>query len=455
MKNKGYRLLKRSATVLGAGLAVSVSAHAACTAPVLNGSAAANTTNLQNAINQCSQSGGGLIALTGNNKASPAIINTVNLASNIILKIDQDFVLKGSTNIPASSAVLVGKDVDNVTITGTGTIDGNGAAYWAAAVGKNDTARPKLIKIKGSHIRVGANFTDSGASQSLVKFPSANNDITKTLKIRNSPKEQLEFEAGSANVVVDGVWIYANPGRNNNGDQLAPNTDGIDIVGTATATISNCLIDTGDDDIAIKSNVGEPASSNVTISGCVIGGGHGISIGGQEAAGHTIAKPGVSGVTVSNIQFKETDYGYRIKTDQSTTNSGATTGVKYSNTCMQNVGHAFLFTYLYTTATGGTAPIIANITIDNVIGTTSKSLGDIIGLPSSLMGVVHTGDTGIRMTNTKLSGPKPFGITNGTLQLGTNSAVATQLNDNGQRVPISDSGASWSCPSSIVIPGQI
>ena len=455
MKNKGFRLLKRSATTLGAGLAVSVSAHAACTAPVLNGTPAANTTNLQNAITQCSQSGGGLIALTGNNKASPAVINTVNLASNIILKIDQDYVLKGNSGIAATSAVLVGKDIDNVTITGTGTIDGDGAAYWGPAVGQNDTPRPKLIKIKGSHINVGSNFTDGGKPQSLVKFPSTNNDISQTLKIRNSPKEQLVFEAGSSNIVVDGVWIYANPNRDSNGNDLAPNTDGIDIVGTATANISNCLIDTGDDDIAIKSNAGGPATTNVTISGCVIGGGHGISIGGQEAAGHTIAQPGVSAVTVSNIQFKGTDYGYRIKTDQSPTNSGATTGVKYSNTCMQGVGHAFLFTYLYSTATGGTLPIIANITIDNVIGSTTKSLGDIIGLSNSLMGVVHTGDTGIRMTNTKLSGPKPFGVTNGTLQLGGNSAVATQLNTSGQRVTISDSGATWSCPGSIVIPTQI
>lgn len=306
---------------------------------------------------------------------------------------------------------------------------------------------------------MGSNFSDSGggALQSLVKFPTANNDITNTLKIRNSPKEQLVFEAGSTNVHVGGVWIYADPSRDASGNNKAPNTDAIDIVGTATATISNCLLDTGDDNIAIKSNLSGPATSNVTISGCVIGGGHGISIGGQEAAGHTIASPGVSKVTVSNIHFKGTDYGYRIKTDQTTTNSGATTGVSYSNTCMQSVGHPFLFTYLYTTGTGGTLPIIANITIDNVIGTATKSQGDIVGLPNSLMGVVHTGDTGIRMTNTKLSGGKPFNVANGTLQLGVNSVLTPPTTGtNGNVVQqLSDSGATVVCPSSIVIPAQI
>lgn len=164
----------------------------------------------------------------------------------------------------------------------------------------------------------------------------------------------------------------------------------------------------------------------------------------------------VSNVKVDNIYFIGTDFGYRIKTDQTATNSGATTGVTYSNTCMRDVGAAFLFTYLYSTGTGGSPPIIANVKIDNVSGT-SKSQGGIVGLPNNLMGVVHSGDTGIRMTNTKLSGGKGFNVTNGTLQLGVNSAVTpltTGINGNVvQQLP--DSGATVVCPSSIVIPPQI
>lgn len=452
MKNTGFRFLKLGATALGASLAVSGVAHATCADLQLTGSAADNTASLQAAIDRCSKSTDHLITLTGN--PNPALINTVTLASNIVLKIGQGFVLKGTTNILATSAVLVGKDIDRVTITGTGTIDGNGFSYWQPAIGNEDTPRPKLIKIKGSNIWVGSNFTDAGggATQSLVKFPSGQNDISQTLKIRNSPKEQLVFEAGSQNVHVDGVWIYADPTRNDLGKNKAPNTDAIDIVGTTTATITNCLLDTGDDNIAIKSNLNGPATSGVRISACVIGGGHGISIGGQEAAGHTVASPGVSDVTVSNIHFKGTDFGYRIKTDQSATNSGATTGVRYSNTCMQNVGTAFLFTYLYTTATGGTPPIIDNVTIDNVRGSATKSQGNIIGLSNHLMGP-------IKITNTELAGGKAFNVQSGTLQLGGNSLKTnpptTTANSNGTITPVSDSGATVACPGSIVIPPQV
>lgn len=457
MPSSRSRILPLCAVVVGAAFTLSASAQSACTVLQLSGpDAAGNTSKLQAAINQCSNSGGGLISLTGNNQASPAVINSVSLASNIILKIGQDFVLKGNTGIPATSAVLVGKNISNVTITGTGTIDGNGASYWAAAVGQNDTPRPKLIKITGSNIQIGSNFTDTGASQSLVTFPTAKNDTTNTLKLRNSPKEQLVFEAGSRDVTIDGVWIYANPNRNSAGKNLAPNTDAIDIVGTATANISNCLLDTGDDNIAIKSNANGPATSHVTISGCVIGGGHGISIGGQEAAGHTIASPGVSQVTVTNIYFSGTDFGYRIKTDQTATDSGATTGVKYSNSCMLNVHQPFLFTYAYAAGSDGMPPIIANVTIDNIVATATKIQGEITGLPNHLLGATSSIDTGIRMTNTRISGGTPFKVTNGTLQLGAMSSVTTDpAAQNGTVLSIPDSGASIVCPGSIVIPAQI
>lgn len=454
MRNAESKLIQLLATGLLASLAWQAPADAATCTPQWSSSISENTTNLQNAIKQCSGSSGDLVDLTSNNGISTAVITTVNLASNMVLKVESGFTLQGTTGLSASGAVLVGDKVSNVTITGTGTIDGDGAAYWASAVGQDNTARPKLIQISGTNIHIGSNFSDDGSAQALVSFPTETNDITNTLKIRNSPKEQLVIESGSANVTIDGVWIYANPNKNSSGKNLAPNTDGIDIIGTDTATIKNCLIDTGDDDIAIKSMAGEATTSNVTVSDCVVGGGHGISVGGQEAAGNTIAKPGVSQVTVSDIWFKGTDYGYRIKTDQTAADSGATTGVKYSNTCMVSVAQPFLFTYDYASGTGGNLPIIANVTIDNVIATATEAQGAIVGLSSSLMGVPSTGNTGISLTNSKITGGSAFTVNYGELQVGKNSTLTTKSGTDGQIVPIQDTGATLSCPSSVVIPAQ-
>ncbi|AJX00366.1 glycosyl hydrolase family 28 protein [Burkholderia gladioli pv. gladioli] len=456
------RTSKRTALMLSTlvALAAQAAAHAETCTPQWSSSSSTNTTNLQNAIKQCAASGTstspGLVDLTSNNGISTAIITSVNLASNIVLKLEKGFTLKGSPSQPSSSAMMTGSNLSHLTITGTGAIDGDGQDYWPAAVGQNNTARPKLIAITGSNLQIGSNFTDAGKSQSIVSFPSSSNATSNALIIRNSPKEQLVIDSGSKNVTIDGVWIYANPNRNASGDDLAPNTDAIDIIGTQTAVIKNCLLDTGDDDIAIKSNTGEAATSNVNISQCVVGGGHGISIGGQEAAGTTLANPGVSQVTVDTVQFSGTDYGYRIKTDQTEKDSGATTGVTYQNTCMRNVQQPFLFTYAYASGTGGQLPVIANVTIDNVIATATKQQGAIIGLANSLMGVPKSGDTGIRITNSQISGGNAFSVTNGELQVGSHSSVATSIGSNGQVVPITtDTGATVSCPSSITIPAQI
>ncbi|HEM7902235.1 TPA: glycoside hydrolase [Burkholderia cenocepacia] len=458
MKGKSSTRLVLMLSALAA-LAVQASAQAATCTPQWSSSASTNTTNLQNAIQQCAASGTssspGLVDLASNNGISTAVITSVNLASNIVLKLEKGFALKGSPAQPSSGAMLTGSNLSNLTITGTGAIDGDGQDYWPAAVGQNNTARPKLIAITGSNLQIGSNFTDAGKSQSIVAFPSSSNATGSALIIRNSPKEQVVIESGSKNVTIDGVWIYANPNRNASGDDLAPNTDAIDIIGTQTATIKNCLLDTGDDDIAIKSNAGGAATSSVNVSHCVVGGGHGISIGGQEAAGTTLAKPGVSQVTVDTMQFSGTDYGYRIKTDQTAKDSGATTGVTYRNTCMRNVQQPFLFTYAYASGTGGALPIIANVTIDNVIATATKQQGAIIGLSDSLMGVPKSGDTGISITNSQISGGKAFSVTDGELQLGSHSSATTSTGSNGQVVGIPDTGATLSCPSSITIPAQI
>jgi polygalacturonase len=122
---------------------------------------------------------------------------------------------------------------------------------------------------------------------------------------------------------------------------------------------------------------------------------------------------------------------------------------------MQNVGQAFLFTYDYAAGTGGDLPIIANVTIDNVIASATKSQGAIVGLATSLMGVPTVGNKGIQMTNTHISGGNGFTVNYGELQVGKSSVVTTAAGTDGQILPIQDSGATTICPATIVIPTQL
>lgn len=62
--------------------------------------------------------------------------------------------------------------------------------------------------------------------------------------------------------VIDGVRIYNDP--------LGPNTDGFDFTGVHDLVLSNCLIDTGDDAICLKTIPGSRDIEHVTVTNCVI-----------------------------------------------------------------------------------------------------------------------------------------------------------------------------------------
>ncbi|KAK1282965.1 putative polygalacturonase [Acorus calamus] len=82
------------------------------------------------------------------------------------------------------------------------------------------------------------------------------------LKLVNSPRNHMGI-SGCDNVVMNDLTITA-PGD-------SPNTDGIDISNSKTIVLSNSIIATGDDCVAINSG-----TSDFNITGVACGPGHGI-----------------------------------------------------------------------------------------------------------------------------------------------------------------------------------
>ena len=457
-----------------------------CT-PVWSKDMAANNTALQNAIDTCSAKGTrdlpGLVDLAPTDQVTTAQIRSVTLKSNIVLKVESGFTLLGpspqdvgytGTGTTTPPLMLAGTGLTNVTITGTGTIDGNGQGFWdifnKGGAFSNQSRPGKLVDLTGSGLRVGANFDNLGQNIAGVVFPNPGNRTVRALTIRNAPQVHLEFESGSSDGVIDGIWIHASPDRANLGTgtmkNIAPNTDGIDLVGVNPdmakfVLVQNCVIDTGDDNIALKSNKDNAPLTNVVIRNCVFGGGHGLSVGGQETGG-------VFNINVSNVYFNGTDFGLKVKTDNTAKDTGVTSGGTYRNVCMQNVAEPIQLTFRYAipTGPGGANPVIENLSFDNIIAKNTSSatqqkvlLGEITGLdpsvsPYSPLALI---DKNITITNSLITGPDnqsitPFTITDGALALGTNSNIATAVKLNGSLSLITDSGPSFQCPDDIKIP---
>ena len=209
---------------------------------------------------------------------------------------------------------------ENITITGRGTIDGQGQHWWWRAADKTprrdiaEAARPvwqalfKRIQEGGEGAKVtredfvvAANFI----RPSLVVPYECKNIVIEGVTITNSPMWLLHT-IYSENITVRGVSFVSR----------GPNGDGYDIDSCRNVRISDCFFDTGDDCIVIKSGrdadgrrVGRPTEM-VTITNCVMYEGHGAVVIGSEMSG------GIRDITASNIVTRGTDRGIRLKTQR-------------------------------------------------------------------------------------------------------------------------------------------
>ena len=188
---------------------------------------------------------------------------------------------------------LLFSNCQNLTLNGggIGTIDGQGKEWWDLTHNYNSD-RPKLVIISGSK------------------------DVTiKYITLKNSPMYHV-VPYSSENVLIEGVTISSPSG--------SPNTDGIDPEYSKGVVIRDCVIGTGDDNVAVK--VG---SQDVLVEDSIFLSGHGCSIG-------SINTTGVRDVVVRNIRFVGTQHGARIKTWQG--GSGIVENISYINLTMQDVG---------------------------------------------------------------------------------------------------------------------
>ncbi|EXB75663.1 Polygalacturonase [Morus notabilis] len=200
---------------------------------------------------------------------------------------------------------LVFYRLDNMSFTGSGTIEGNGEKWWD-------------LPCKPHRGPDGSTMSGPCDSPALIRFFMSSNLVVSGLCIQNSPQFHMKFD-GCEGVFIDKLSISS--------PKLSPNTDGIHIEGTKTVGIYNSLIANGDDCISIG-----PGCADVDIEGVTCGPSHGISIG---SLGVHNSQACVSNITVRNVIIKESDNGLRIKTWQGGT--GSVTGILFENIQMENV----------------------------------------------------------------------------------------------------------------------
>ena len=209
----------------------------------------------------------------------------------------------------------------DVKISGAGTINGHGEAWWEAAEVFKQEANAKKAR------------SNTMPRPNMIEFERCQRVRVEGVTLTASPKFNL-VPRHSQDVTIDGITIL-------NPHKKSPNTDGIDPSLCQRVLITRCVIDTDDDNIAIKSGnpSGTAGVSDVLISDCTFKHGHGCSFGSETNGGATR-------VTVRNCTFEDTDIGVRFKSDR--TRGGLVDEIVYENLTMKNVGQAIVITEVTT-----------------------------------------------------------------------------------------------------------
>ena len=246
-----------------------------------------DTQAIQKTIDAAAKSGGTIVF-----KPGVYLSGSIFLKSGTHLVVDEGVEIRGVQDLsgyPIMPTRVAGIEMDwpaalinvygqsNVTLSGKGTIDGDGKVWWD----KYWKMRREEYEPKG--IRWAADYDCRRPRLIQIYKSSAVNLEGLTLKRSGFWTVDICY---STKVTVDGVTI-----RNNEGGR-GPSTDGIDLDSSNNLLVQHCDIECNDDAICLKAGrdadglrVNRPSEHVVIRDNTVRGGAAGVTFGSETSGG--------------------------------------------------------------------------------------------------------------------------------------------------------------------------
>lgn len=296
-----------------------------------------DTAAINRALDAAEKAGGGIVRFP----AGTYLTGGLALRSKVELRLEKGATLLFSTDPNDYPVVLTrwegtecmnyaglihGRDLHDIAITGEGTVDGQGVAWWDW----RKHAGPTMTKLR--------------------EMGETTDDPTKRVfGTREAGLRPCLFEPiNCRRVLLDGVTFTNSPfwtlhpvyctdvtARNLKVHGTGSNTDGLNPDSCRNVLIEHCAFDTGDDCITLKSGrdrdgrrVGRP-TENVIVRNCTFARGHGTVVIGSEMSG------GVRNVLAENLTADGTDAGVRIKSRRG--RGGVVENITYRNMKIKNI----------------------------------------------------------------------------------------------------------------------
>ncbi|MBE7171230.1 MAG: glycoside hydrolase family 28 protein [Williamsia sp.] len=337
-----------------------------------------NTSAFEQAIDACSKGGGGVVLV----ERGLWLTGPIQLKSGVNLHVGRDAVLLFTNDfnqfklvesnyegLPAyrNQSPISGRNLENIAITGSGIVDGNGDAWRAVK-------REKTTESQWNNLVASGGFV---SADQKTWYPTAKSQKGVTVKLPGviTPgKTEKDFEdikdflrpnllslTSCKGVLLDGPTFQNSPAwclhplmcenltvRNvyAKNPWYAQNGDGIDLESCKNVLIENSTFDVGDDGICIKSGRDEEGrkrgmpTENVLVRNNVVYHAHGGFVIGSEMSG------GARNIWVYDCSFLGTDVGLRFKTTRG--RGGVVEKIWVSDINMKDIaGEAVLFDMYY------------------------------------------------------------------------------------------------------------
>lgn len=192
---------------------------------------------IQRAIDECAANGGGTVTVPAGHTF---LCGPLHLASYVNLHLEPNSCLLAhpDESLYTESAFrrncgegmmwISGKDLKQVSITGTGTIDGNGISFMGKELEDSYELKP---------------VTDFDPRPHVLTLINVEKTVIRDITIRNSAYWTVHL-IGCYDASIDGISLLNN--------LKIRNGDGIDIDHSRKVRIANCFIESGDDCICLK-----------------------------------------------------------------------------------------------------------------------------------------------------------------------------------------------------------
>ena len=359
------------------------------------------TEAITKAVAACHEAGGGRVVVP----QGVWLTGAVHLKSNVNLHLAEGATVRFSPE-PAKylpvvltrfegiecmnySPLIYAFEQENVAITGKGTLDGsaNWETWWAwndksKGETKQTPARKRLDDQGTDGTPVAQRIYGDGnfLRPNFIQPYRCKNVLIEGVTVVNSPMWEIH-PVLCTNVTVRGVTVRS----------LGTNNDGCDPESCRDVLIEDCIFETGDDCIAIKSGrnndgrrVGVP-SENIVIRRCTMKDGHGGVTMGSEISG------GVRNVFVEDCTMDSPNLDRAFRFKSNAVRGGVIEHIRIHDVKIGRVKRAVLsveFDY-EEGANGPHKPVLRDVRIENVTSESSGSVSVITAFPGAVIeGVV-------------------------------------------------------------------